>query len=1014
MHSYKNISRLELKLKHHSYGQYLLPKVLFLVSFFFLHFPSDGKAEKSVLDSLQRPLNRDASAIDQAERLEAILWYVFLDYNLSYDNYPEQLDSLNQCCIAGKPGNENFKQRIAAESALFRGAKILYDHPEKAKSLFETAVPLFEDTDDSASLAIAHMFLCQVAGAMGDSLAFARAYEISMQGIHLISNPEMLSMVYNNLGISCYDFGRYAEATELYFRILELTDKHPTPLMVEGKASTYSNIAGVYLRLSDYPNAMLYTQKALETAAETKEDASDFLSMSGTILIREGKYLQASEALQSIFKYQPEPNTPNTIAATTYKLATCYRMIGDLNRAVPLAQKAIALLPLELDAYYGASALVEMANCELELKQIALALQHGLKAYKTFLEARNNTGIVDAAQLLSRAYASSGDFQKAFEFSQIRLKHQQLIERQQSTRQLAFGEFTRDNAAKQARREAEVKAELDRQRNIRYALLAGLGVFAVMAFLLYNRYRFKQRTALQLEAKNTEVEAARRRAEQSEAFKSRFLANMSHEIRTPLHGISGFADLLQDTSLTEKQRRWLNAIHQSSGRLRDVVNDILDLSKLEAGEVTLRQVPFSPLRVAQEVTESLKPKVDEKGIRIVIESNPNIPPAVLGDPTRLYQILTNLAGNAVKFTEKGKVTIAMELLNEGQPETASIRFAIQDTGIGIPPERIEAVFESFQQAEDSTTAKFGGTGLGLTIARDLVRLYGSDIVVRSQVGIGSEFSFTLLLPIADVSDLEEHAQTTTGYYDQPICVLVVDDNAFNREISEEALHKHFEHVEVTFAVNGIEAVEKAGQHTFDIILMDMQMPEMNGLEATQHIRQLPGEKGQVPIVALTASATPEEIQSALDAGMDRHLGKPFKPVELASVIATVLKLEPTSDNITNPQQDQLEVDDHRDGSKYDLTFLRDFCDGDEEQMKYFLDKFHQQLPIEMERMEQALQQGDFERIYQVAHSFRPQLEFVGLKVAAAKMLSIEKEARTNQNLDLLISMYSEIKDKHLS
>ena len=951
------------------------------------------------LDTIHQGSEGEFSVRQETNGLRSVLWSQIRRI-ADIGTMPDvgKLDSLFLCCLKGKSGDPDFEREVQADLLFFKGCSLMYVTPERAKPMIETAIVQFRSLGDSTKTALGYMQLIWTNSNLGDSTSFANARQYANGLLPYVSDPFVIINIQTSMGVGCYDFGLYAEAASHYFHALRIIEAERTTELLAAQRDIFHNLGGVYGRIGDWNNALMYIRKAIASAKETHQDTLDHYLILARILIEKKDYVNALAALKKTQNYEFVRGNSIGMGQNAYSQATCYRQLGQPDSALFYAHKAVNLLPVSINAQYGAAALLELASCEFQ-SGMDTALFHAQAAYGLLERAKYTSGMVEATALLSSIYKSKGDYRQAYFYNEKKFEYQNQIERQQSTRQLAFGEFSRDNAAQQARRDAEVKAELDRQRNIRYALFAGLGVLAVMAFLLYNRYRFKKRTAQQLEAKNAEVEAARRRAEQSEAFKSRFLANMSHEIRTPLHGISGFADLLQDTSLTEKQRRWLNAIHQSSGRLRDVVNDILDLSKLEAGEVTLRQVPFSPFRVAQEVTESLQPKVDEKGIRIGIESNPNIPPAVLGDPTRLYQILTNLAGNAVKFTEKGKVTIAMDLLNEGQPETASIRFAIRDTGIGIPPERIEAVFESFQQAEDSTTAKFGGTGLGLTIARDLVRLYGSDIVVKSQVGIGSEFSFTLRLPIADVSDLEEHAQTTTGYYDQPIRVLVVDDNAFNREISEEALHKHFNQVDVTFAVNGIEAVEKAGQDTFDIILMDMQMPEMNGQEATQRIRQLSDKKGRVPIVALTASATPDEIQSALDAGMDRHLGKPFKPVELASVIATVLKLEPTSDNITNPQQDQPEKADHRDDSKYDLTFLRDFCDGDEEQMLYFLDTFFNQLPGELGRMETALRNNDFEQLQRLIHSFKPQLEFIGLKKEA--ITSLERKIIEGQSGDVL-------------
>ncbi|MBL7792337.1 MAG: response regulator, partial [Saprospiraceae bacterium] len=510
--------------------------------------------------------------------------------------------------------------------------------------------------------------------------------------------------------------------------------------------------------------------------------------------------------------------------------------------------------------------------------------------------------------------------------------------------------------------------------------------------------------------RTTEAVKQKERAEASEAFKSRFLANMSHEIRTPLHGIAGFTDLLLDTSLSEKQRRWLSSIHQSTERLTVVVNDILDISKFEAGEVRLRQAPFSPARIAADVQDSLSIRAKYKGIDLTVLIGENVPEAVIGDPTRLYQILMNLAGNAVKFTENGEVRLSISGSNQSEPDIVYLEFTVSDTGIGITPEKISTIFESFQQAGDDTTARFGGTGLGLTIARELVQLHGSDIRVESELGKGSIFSFVLSLPLANASDLQTKPYHSDSlYFSEPLRFLLVDENPLNREIASEALYRHFENAAITEATNGKEAVERLEGQDFDLILMDVQMPEMSGTEAAQYIRQhFSGVKQNIPIIALSASTTPEEIEKNLESGMNRHLGKPFKPQELAAAIAEILQLTPGQALPLTPVASQDPNPANSDGP-FDLSFLRDFCAGDEEQVQHFLHKFKAQCPLEMEQLENAFQQQDRDGIFQAAHSFKPQLEFVGLTGAAQLAADLEQGARKGTSIEALRDLAEQLK-----
>ncbi len=941
-----------------------------------------------VLDSLKRPLPAGAGVRAQAERLESILYYT-LDDQYDLPVYSRQLDSLFHCCIRGKTGDIKFERRVEGEIPMFRGTSLLYKDPENAKSLFESALGKFSAYGDSAGLAMAYMYLGSVASAMGDSLAFAAVYPKAMALSGHVKDPYLLATLYNNLGVSCFDFGRFAESAALGFRVLDLIDQHPTPAMLEGKAGVLTNIGAIYTRLGDNQNARAFAQKALVAAEIRHQDMTEIRAQLAWTLFVDKEYSKALEIYETIQKTLNGPQSLNTLAATTYAMALCYRKLGNLQKALPLARKGVEVLTIGSHASFGSAALLELANCEFEANIKDQALRHALLACQTFAKAKNNGGVVESSELLAAIYKSKGNYRKALEYSELRYKYQQQIERQQSTRQLAFGEFTRDAAAEKARRDAEVQAQLIQQRNIRYALFACLAVLALLALLLYSRYSFKQRSAEQLEAKNREVEAARARAEQSEAFKSRFLANMSHEIRTPLHGIAGFTGLLLDTSLSEKQRRWLSSIQHSTDRLGEVVNDILDLSKLEAGEIKLRQVPFSPARVAADVREALALRAENKGIDLMMNVGENVPEALLGDPTRLYQILMNLAGNAVKFTETGFVQLSITALPASANGYCSLLFSVKDSGIGIPADKQSTVFESFRQASDDTTARFGGTGLGLSIARELVQLYGSDIQVESVPDEGSAFSFTLILPQTDARYLDVEVKPADAlHFNQPLKILLADDNPLNREIAAEALHRHFDQAEITEAANGREVLEYMKRQIYDLVLMDIQMPEMSGVEATRFIRE--NISAGIPIIALTASAMPEEIENALSAGMNRHLIKPFKPQELAHTIAEMLTLQ--------GNRATLRTDADSGGLKggpglIDLSFLRDFCDGDEAQMRHFIQIFLDQYPLEINHLDKAIQEKDVETIFQVAHRFRPQLEFVGLKEEATLVAEIGRQAK---------------------
>jgi signal transduction histidine kinase/CheY-like chemotaxis protein/HPt (histidine-containing phosphotransfer) domain-containing protein len=988
----------------------------------------DGQAFDPVLDSLRDRLDQEVPADVAAEYYRDIMWYIFRTEEAGYADYPSGLDSLYQCCLKDKTKDKRHERQIQAEIVFFKGAALLWDDPGSAQAYIEKAIPLFGGNGDSANIAMSYLLLTSVSSGLGDSVGFSVYYTNANAFVRHLRDPDALALFHNNIGVGCYDFGRYADAALHYFAGLELVEKYRTPVLLEYQRDIYHNIAGVYKRLGDYDNSLFYVQKALESAIAGDQDPSDHYSMMGWIYSEKGNHQLALEAFQCV---DDDRAISGRIAEKYFGMATCYRNLGDVVTALPLARRAVELLPISVHMHWGASAMQELAACEFASGMTAQALTHAMLAYEAFSTSANPRGKSTTAALLSKIYAELGDFKEALTYSELHYLNFELLERQQSLRQLTFGEFTRDNAAQTARREAEVEAQLNRQRFIRYALFAGLGVLATLAILLYNRFRFKQKTAFQLEQKNMEVQLALQRAETSEAFKSRFLANMSHEIRTPLHGISGFTELLLDASLSDKQNRWLSSIQYSTDRLSDVVNDILDISKIEAGEVKLREIPFSPSRLLADVQDSLRMKAEKNNTQIKVRIADDVPEALTGDPTRLYQILMNLAGNAVKFTENGTVTLSIEssvvpsdahtlnaLNTLNTPLTFSrshdLTLSVADTGIGIPPERLTAIFESFQQAGEDTTARFGGTGLGLTIARELVRLHGSDIKVGSEVGKGSVFSFELRMPAADPSSVDEAKHIGDAlWFAQPLRILLADDNDLNREIAVEAIRRHFENAEVIEARDGRETVELVRSQAFDLVLMDMQMPVMTGAEAAIYIRiQFEEGRRDIPIIALTASATPEEIENAIQSGMNRHLGKPFKSEELARVIAETLGLQSSAKDLsaTNINKEPAHMPEQRD-QLFDLTFLSEFTEGDKEQMLHFIRKFVDNYPKEVHAIEAAIVDADREALYLAAHSFRPQLEFVGMKAAASVLLEVERGARDGMPIAHLAILCRQVKDQ---
>ncbi len=500
----------------------------------------------------------------------------------------------------------------------------------------------------------------------------------------------------------------------------------------------------------------------------------------------------------------------------------------------------------------------------------------------------------------------------------------------------------------------------------------------------------------------SELKKAKETAEQYLEIQEQFLANTSHEIRTPMNGVIGMTRQLLETPLSREQREYLKAINDSSNNLMHVVNDILDISKIRAGKIMFEQTEFRLGELFKSLEFTLRNRAEEKNIYLKSEIDDNISPVLLGDPIRLNQILLNLLGNAIKFTDSGGVTFSAKKTKQDE-NIIFIEFCVTDTGIGIEKDKLDYIFESFAQAETHTTRKYGGTGLGLSICKSLVEQQGGFISIDSEVNKGSSFYFTLAFEEGDSSWKGSVSQQIEGIPANVnlsgIHVLYVDDNQINQHVALFELDKW--KVQTDVANNAFEAFEKLKNKDYDVILMDISMPEMDGLEATIYIRKNFQEaKQHIPIIAMTASALAGEKEKCFSAGMDDYISKPFNPINLYSKILKWGKGEIMSETVSiidKPPKIKM-------NKVIDLSLLLEHASGSVKYMQEMITIYCDEMPLYLEDFNEAYLQKKWDILNKSAHKMKTPAILFGAVELNEVLREIESKTKEIINLDGMVEL----------
>lgn len=766
------------------------------------------------------------------------------NYQLAFDRWQMLGDSSNMAKQNNQIGSM-YREMAVYDTAL------LY---------FTNSLKLLENVNDSSELANTFNLIGLIYNSTGNFNQSLQNLMESLQIWECTSDETGIGAAYCNIGMVYRRLGNYEKALDFLEKNLEINEKNEMPRQI---IESYIQIGIIYEETGEYEQAIKSYQKGLKIARSInyKKKIAGCLNNLGVVYYDMRNYNSALDHFFESLEIKQEIGDKHGITVTTINIAEAY---------VDLEKSNLQSNPEHVIKYFGSFDSI-----------ISLLLE----SLKTAEETRNYQDLSNTLYTLIDVYAESGLYENAV------IYQEKLMNLNDS---LFSIDKDRDIAKLQAKLDAEQKeqeiilmdaknaaqmSQLQTQNSRKYIFMGGGIGFVLIILGLINRLIFMRRTQKELQAKNQHIQHEKNKAEQGEKIKEKFMANMSHEIRTPMNSILGMTNILLKNQHLKVQEKYLDAIAQSSNNLMVILNDILDLSNLEAGRLELENKIFNLKDELKVVEDILKFKAKEKGIQLKCEVEKGVPEWVVGDSTRLNQILINLIGNAIKFTEKGVVTGIVRVKSKSEQQVI-LQFEIKDTGIGIPADRLDAIFQSFTQADGNTTRHYGGTGLGLTISKQLVELQNGSIQVKSQEGKGSTFIFEIPYEIGKSKTSEKIEKHLDYPKLKGIRILVAEDNEFNAMVLLDTLNSNIQDSTVEIANNGKIALDNIMANEYDMVLMDILMPEMDGYTAAKTIRKLDSGKNKIPIIAMTANTMKEDIEKCFEAGMNAFISKPFETEEL--------------------------------------------------------------------------------------------------------------------------------------
>lgn len=731
----------------------------------------------------------------------------------------------------------------------------------------------------------------------GDLLPASDYYKKSLGIRQHIKDSAGIAQSLNNLATVYEKQGQLEKAMEYYLQSLRIRESIND---LNGIAILQNNISLVYKKQGDNRLALIYAQKSLAIREKLEDIYGKAMSLIniGFIHQDEGNLDSALYYFKRSLSSYTQAGNAQGQAFALNNIGWNYDKAGNSDLALSYYLRCLELSRSIEDKLTQTACLNNISNIYLKKSELKKAEKYSRESLQLALNIGIPERIKNASETLSKILSSLGNNKEALEMH-ILFKQMSDSINNVEMRKAAFKKQMQYESDKREKEVALLNKDKElQQKEISFqtylrngALLIGILLF-IIGLTQYRRALNNKKYAIVLEEKNKIIEQEKEKAVRSELYKTQFLTNMSHEIRTPMHAIIGMINVLNQRSPRDDQSPYLKVMRKSSESLVGIINNILDISKIEAGKIAFEKRAFSPSETLETVINLLHANALEKGIYLKADKI-NLPAFVEGDQVRLTQVIINLIGNSIKFTSEGGVTISADYIQRQTDEEHSciLKFNVSDTGVGIAEDKLDKIFESFTQAEAGITRKFGGTGLGLTISKQLIELQGGSIHVTSEIGKGTTFSF--IIPYGQVQNDNPDAADTIEFNTDELIgsrFLIVEDNYYNRIVARETLSMLIKEPFMEEAENGIAALEKLRKNMYDFIFMDIQMPEMDGYTTMEHIKEeMPEVINNALIIGLSANATSDEREKCMAAGMHEYLSKPFNPGDLIRVIMKVKK-----------------------------------------------------------------------------------------------------------------------------